>query len=259
MRSSMRDRSTETLLVSALAAAILALSVAQLAFGATATTSAWKAKVGPSGLNGTANVSTVTTGAGSIGLKLVKPRASSPLPVVVYKGTCASVGPVLFRLPSIKTTSSGSASRTSSLTTTQVNLILTATKGTGKIAIRVGSGTSVKCGAFARRTVLGPQAVVQAFYDWYLIQIGVVPDLHARRDLTSGFVSWAEHYNDGQMFGADPIVCAQDFPQSISAGAAAISGAVATVKITEVFNENQILSLKVTLGPSGWQISKGGC
>ena len=60
-------------------------------------TKAWLAKVGPSGVNGTASVAVVTPSAGSIGLKLVKLRASSTLPVTVYKGTCASVGPVLFR------------------------------------------------------------------------------------------------------------------------------------------------------------------
>jgi hypothetical protein len=145
--------------VALLMAAILALSVTQVAFGSSPLTTAWQAKVGASGVNGTANVSTTTTGAGSIGLKLVKLRASSTLPVAVYKGTCASVGAVLFRLASITTSSTGAASRTNTLTAAQVKLILAATTGTGKIAIRVGSGASAKCGPFAKVAVLPYEAV----------------------------------------------------------------------------------------------------
>jgi hypothetical protein len=145
--------------VALLAAAILVLPVAQVAFGAGALTNAWQAKIGTSGVNGTANASTVTTGVGSIGLKLVKLRASSSLPVAVYKGTCASVGPVLIRLAPITTTSAGAASHTSTLSAAQVNLILAATTATGKIAIRVGSGASAKCGAFAKVAVLSYEAV----------------------------------------------------------------------------------------------------
>lgn len=78
-------------------------------------TTAWLAKVGASAENGTAKVTTVTTGTGSIGLKLVRLRPSSTLPVAVHKGTCAAVGPVLFRLASITTSSAGAAARSASL------------------------------------------------------------------------------------------------------------------------------------------------
>ena len=151
-------------------------------------TNAWLAKVGASGVNGTVNLSAVTNGVGSIGLKFAKLRASSTLPVALYKGTCASVGAVLFTLASIKTTSTGAASRTNSLTAAQVTKILAATTGTGKIAIRVGSGSSARCGAFAKVSAKGPQAVVQAFYNWYLVQAynGTV-NLRGRPDLTPAF------------------------------------------------------------------------
>jgi putative multiple sugar transport system substrate-binding protein len=57
----------------------------------------------------------------------------------------------LITLPAIRTTNSGTAARTSSLTTAQVRKIRAATNGTGKVAIRVGSRTTggVKCGVFA--------------------------------------------------------------------------------------------------------------
>jgi hypothetical protein len=243
--------------VAFLAAAILTLSVTQIAFGASALTNAWQAKVGASGVNGTANVATVTTGAGSIGLKLVKLRASSTLPVAVYKGTCASVGTVLFRLASIKTTSTGAASRTSTLTATQVNLILTATTGTGKIAIRVGSGTSAKCGLFAKRAVSGPQAVVQAFYDWYLTDTDY-SHLLARPDLTPGFVRWLKSFS----WGYNAITCAQDVPDWVRAGPAAISGLSASVKTTVSFfgsSGQPGQTVKLSLGPTGWRISAVNC
>ena len=245
--------------VALLAAAILALSVTQVAFGSSPLTTAWQAKVGASGVNGTANVSTITTGAGSIGLKLVKLRASSTLPVVLYKGTCASVGPVLFRLVSITTSSAGAASRTNTLSAAQVKLILAATTGTGKLAIRVGSGSATKCGAFARRTVSGPQAVVQAFYKYYLTD-AAYGDLVGRPDVTPGLIQWLKSF----VGGANPIVCAQDNPDSVQAGLAVISSSSATVTTTEVWNgvlQSPGSGPKVTLafGPVGWQISAIDC
>ena len=242
-----------------LAAAILALSVTQVAFGGTAVTTTLQAKVGASGVNGTAKLAVVTTGAGSIGLKLVKLRASSTLPVAVYKGTCASVGAVLFRLASITTSSAGAASRTNTLSAAQVKLILAATTGTGKLAIRVGSGSATKCGAFARRTVSGPQAVVQAFYKYYLTD-AAYGDLVGRPDVTPGLIQWLK----GFVGGANPIVCAQDNPDSVQAGLAVISSSSATVTTTEVWNgvlQSPGSGPKVTLafGPVGWQISAIDC
>jgi alpha-tubulin suppressor-like RCC1 family protein len=228
-------------------------------------TTAWQAKVGPSGVNGTANVSTITTGVGSIGLKLVKLRASSILPVVLYKGTCASVGAVLFRLASITTSSTGAASRTNTLTAAQVKLILAATTGTGKIAIRVGSGASAKCGAFTKRSVLGPQAVVQAFYNWWLTNHDW-SRLLARPDITPGFVRWLKSFAAGSPMvgGHDPILCAQNDPDSVKAGPAAISGLTATVAATQVWNgivgpPGSGPKVSLVLAPAGWRISAVDC
>ena len=111
--------------------------------------STWQARIGTAGANGTATVQAYTTGTGAIVLKLTKMKASTLLPVVVSKGTCKSVGTTLMTLASIKTTSAGSASRTSSLTAARVSAIRAATKGTGKIVIRIGIGTARKCGQFA--------------------------------------------------------------------------------------------------------------
>lgn len=108
----------------------------------------------------------------------------------------------------------------------------------------------------------GPQAVVQSFYTWYIAeaQTGGNVNLRGRPDLTPAFVSWTEHYSDGQMFGgADPVLCAQAIPESVTAGAAAISGTKATVPVTEAFVSPYRITVGLTLGSGGWQISTGGC
>jgi alpha-tubulin suppressor-like RCC1 family protein len=219
------------------------------------TTSAWQAQVGPSGVNGTANVSAIAGGVGTIGLALAKLGRTSTLPVAVYKGSCASVGAVLFRLALIRTTSIGTASRTSALTAAQVRLVLAATAGSGKIAIRVGTGASGKCGAFAKRSVLGPQAVVQKFYDWYLTDQNY-NHLLTRPELTPAFVRWLKAFS----WGYNPIVCAQDVPDWAKAGAAAISGSSGVVRVIESFTPSAAgIPVKLALGPKGWQISGVQC
>jgi putative multiple sugar transport system substrate-binding protein len=131
-------------------AAILAMSVVA-PVGAATVGASWQAKVGSGGANGTATIQAYTTGSGSLALKLAKLRATIYLPVTLSKGTCGSVGSTLVRFPALRTTSSGTAARTSCLTAFQVRQIKAATTGTGQIAIRVGSSTTggTKCGVFA--------------------------------------------------------------------------------------------------------------
>jgi YVTN family beta-propeller protein len=131
-------------------AALLALGPVA-ASGATVS-AAWSAKIGSAGVNGKAAISAYTTGTGAITLKLAKLRASTLLPVVLHKGTCSSVGAVLLKLPSIKTTRTGTAARTSSLTAAQVSKITAATTA-GTIAIRIGTGSARKCGAFSQLAI----------------------------------------------------------------------------------------------------------
>ena len=130
-------------------AVILAMTVVA-PVGAATVGASWQAKVGSGGANGTATIQAYTTGSGSLALKLAKLRAATYLPVTLSKGTCGSAGATLIRFPAIRTTSSGTAARTSSLTAFQVRQLRAAMTGTGKIAIRVGSSTTggTKCGVF---------------------------------------------------------------------------------------------------------------
>lgn len=134
-----------------MALALCASLVVGLAPASGATlTNAWQAKLGSGGSNGTATIQAFVGGTGSIALKLARVRAGIYLPVTLSKGTCSSVGTTLVRVPAIRTTSAGTAARTSALSASQVTLLLRATAGTGRMAIRVGSATTggVKCALF---------------------------------------------------------------------------------------------------------------
>jgi YVTN family beta-propeller protein len=123
----------------------IVLALAPLTNAATLTNS-WKAKIGSSGVNGTATLNLFTTGTGQIALKLAKLQPSKTLAVTLLKTSCS--GKTLLTLASIKTSSKGAATRTTNLTVAQANSIKAATKGTAKIAVRIGSSTTAKCGVF---------------------------------------------------------------------------------------------------------------
>jgi hypothetical protein len=124
-------------------------------------TSAWQAKIGAKGANGTAKLQVYDTGTGSLTLRLMKMRPATLLPVVLHKGTCRAVGPVLARLDAVRSSNAGVANRTSSLTVTRVRAILAATRS-GKLAIRVGSGSALRCGVFAALALPTPTASPEA-------------------------------------------------------------------------------------------------
>jgi putative multiple sugar transport system substrate-binding protein len=149
MRATSRGRRRLGVGLSLSLAAILVMTAAP-PVGAATVGASWGAKIGSAGANGTATIQAYTTGTGSLALKLVDLKAATSLPVVLSKGTCASVGSTLVTFPAMRTTSAGAATRTSSLTAAQVTTIKAATQGTGRIAIRVGSSATggVKCGVF---------------------------------------------------------------------------------------------------------------
>jgi putative multiple sugar transport system substrate-binding protein len=156
MRATSRGRRRLGVGLSLSLAVILGMTVVAPVGGATVDV-AWRAKIGTAGANGTATIQAYTTGSGSFALKLAKLKAATYLPVTLSKGTCAAVGSRLMTFPSIRTTSAGTAARTSGLTTAQVAKIKAATIGTGKMAIRVGSSRTggVRCGVFAATVSIG--------------------------------------------------------------------------------------------------------
>jgi YVTN family beta-propeller protein len=187
-----RRRSGAALLSLSLAFTLM-MSVVAAADAATVT-NGWRATIGSGGANGTATLQAYTTGTGSITLKLAKMKPATYLPVKISKGTCSSVGSTLITFPAIKTTSTGAAARTSSLTASQTTLIKNATAMGGRIAIRVGSATTggVKCGLF---TVLVIPPYVAANVTVGRTPLGVV--------VTQGGV-WVTNYNDNTLSKIDP-------------------------------------------------------
>jgi putative multiple sugar transport system substrate-binding protein len=149
MRATSRGRRRLGVGLSLSLAAILVMTVAP-PVGAATVGASWQAKVGSGGANGRATIQAYTTGSGSLALKLARLRTATYLPVTLSRGTCGSAGATLIRFPALRTTSSGTAARTSSLTAFQVRQLRAAMTGTGKIAIRVGSSTTggTKCGVF---------------------------------------------------------------------------------------------------------------
>jgi hypothetical protein len=131
-------------------ACLVALAVAPAAQAATST-NAWLAKVGSSGANGTAGVNAFTTGVGNVVLKLKKLPASRTLAVTLLKTSCK--GSTLLTLASVKSTSTGAVTKTFSLTKTQVTAIKKAGAAPAKFAIRIGTGTTAKCGVFTVQVV----------------------------------------------------------------------------------------------------------
>jgi YVTN family beta-propeller protein len=158
--------------------------------------STWNARIGTAGSNGTVRVQAYTTGTGALTLKLVKLRRSSLLPVVISKGTCSATGTVVATLASIRTSSAGAATRTSSLTAAHIKAITAATKSNGKIVIRIGSGTARKCGQL---TLAAAAAVVPAVTA--TIPVGVEPS-QVVIDPTG---VWVTNWYDNTISRIDPL------------------------------------------------------
>jgi hypothetical protein len=102
-----------------------------------------------------------------------------------------------------------------------------------------------------------PEEVVQAFYDWYLTDTDW-NHLLVRPELTPAFV---EELQNSEL-GYNPIVCAQDLPDSVHADSAIVEGSRAVVLTTVAFGGSagqpgQTVDLE--LGPDGWLILAVNC
>jgi YVTN family beta-propeller protein len=136
----------------------MTLALAPFASGATVVGS-WSAKVGPSGANGTAKILITDSGTGTLVLKLTRLQRSALLPVVISRGTCGAVGVTVVKFASIKTSSTGLASRSNPITVAQAKAIALATTANGRLAIRIGAGAATRCGAFT--TLISPPYVAK--------------------------------------------------------------------------------------------------
>lgn len=109
----------------------------------------WTAPVGTSQINGSAVARAYVSGTGALKLSLTGLVAGASYPVSVIRGTCTQPGRTLFTLPSSVVSNAGQISRTYTLNVTRVDAIRTSTSNsTGRVAVRVGTGTTTLCGTF---------------------------------------------------------------------------------------------------------------
>ena len=115
--------------------------------------STWRAKVGASGANGTATM-TAAGSTGTLKLALKALTRSTAYPVKIVKGTCASPGSTLWAAPTQTSTSAGKIAKSLAIPAAKVAAIRAGATA-GPIAIRIGSGSLLRCGPL---TVVGPTA-----------------------------------------------------------------------------------------------------
>ena len=107
----------------------------------------WSAHPGSSSSGGTVTLRAYTSGVGSIGYNFRGLTANASYAVQIRTGTCSRLGSVLARLTAIRTSSTGTVSRISSLTSGQMYWIWKAARSPSFV-VRIVSGASIRCGAF---------------------------------------------------------------------------------------------------------------
>jgi plastocyanin len=103
-----------------LAAAGILLMAAAPAASATVDRS-WRGTVGPSAANGVVTVVALTTGTGTVTLRLKALPRSAPVTVTIRAGTCAKPGAVASTLPATRSSATGAVSRTVAVGRTAVS------------------------------------------------------------------------------------------------------------------------------------------
>jgi hypothetical protein len=104
------------------------------------------------------------------------------------------------------------------------------------------------------------EQVVQEFYDWYITYPGhpIVSGAYAEHPLVSEeLVKAVEEQREGGLI-ADPIICAQDVPNSVSATEAVIDGSTAKVHLTTSF-EGHGFDVELQAIDGEWKVSKVIC
>ena len=122
------------------------LALAPASAGALTLQRTWHAKLS-SGTYGAVTLKAYTDGTGSFTFAYKNLRRNVTYGVQIRKGSCSSLGTIVARLASVRTSSSGTASRTETLNWTQMNAIWPAARGTS-FMVRIVNGTSARCGNF---------------------------------------------------------------------------------------------------------------
>jgi hypothetical protein len=108
---------------------------------------AWSVRVA-SGANGIATLRSSTTGTGTLALALLRLPSSASITVTLRKGTCGAAGSLLASLPSFRSSNTGGGVRTTRLSSTTFARVRAALALPGKVALRVRTGATSRCGVF---------------------------------------------------------------------------------------------------------------
>ena len=109
---------------------------------------AWGAKLGTSGSAGAVTLRAYTNGTGAITYALKGLRANTSYTVQIRNGSCASLGTLAQRLTTVRTSSTGTVSRTDPIASGPMLWVWSAARKP-TFLVRVVSGTSVRCGNFS--------------------------------------------------------------------------------------------------------------
>jgi hypothetical protein len=119
--------------------------------------SAWVASIGSGAANGRVTVRGFDTGGGSIVLALRGMTPATGYAVAIHRGSCPALGTRIVSGGTFRTSATGRLSATKAVTVAQLAAIRLATSGTGRIAVKVGSGSAARCGVLAKSSALTPQ------------------------------------------------------------------------------------------------------
>jgi hypothetical protein len=112
----------------------------------------WQTRVG-GGLTDTSTLTAYSTGSGILRIRATKLRTGATFGVTVYKGNCGwivpALGPALFSLPSVTSSSSGAITRNPTLSATRVKQVRAAWNAGAGVALVFRRGSSLWCGEFA--------------------------------------------------------------------------------------------------------------
>lgn len=115
-------------------------------------TQGWQTRVGGR-LTDTSTLTVYDTGSGILRIRATKLRAGSTFAVTVYKGSCgwlvSALGPALFALPSVTSSSSGAITRNLAVTSARVKQVRGAWNAGAGVALVLRRGSSRWCGNFA--------------------------------------------------------------------------------------------------------------
>jgi hypothetical protein len=133
--------------LSALLAALLLVALLAVPAQAATVHRVFTAAMGGGGY-GTARITVYTDGSGRVDYALKGLRRGATYRVEVFRKSCGNLGTVVTRIPNLTTTSSGTLKAGRPLSQTQMNAIWSA-NWTSVLALRILSGTSIKCGNLA--------------------------------------------------------------------------------------------------------------